>query len=106
MLTLYPYFAFDVPRIRNEIAHKGIIENRDLKMTAYELVLDLNCVLSLTENASTDKFKQFVLIFQKFNEINIDEFDSQEAYDTAIAQCLLMQLYASSIIELKNMLKK
>ena len=99
MLTLYPYFAFDVPRIRNEIAHKGIIENRDLRMTAYELVLDLNCVLSLTENASTDKFKQFVLIFHKFNEINVDGFDSQEAYDIAIAQCMLKQLYASSIIE-------
>lgn len=99
MLTLYPYFAFDVPRIRNEIAHKGIIENRDLKMTAYELVLDLNCVLSLTENASTDKFKQFILIYHKFNEINIDEFDSQDEYDTAIAKCLLVQLYASTIIE-------
>lgn len=99
MLTLYPYFAFDVPRIRNEIAHKGIVENRDLKMTAYELVLDLNCVLSLTENASTDKFKQFILISQKLEEINVDDFESQGEYNTAIARCLLMQLFMSSMIE-------
>lgn len=30
-LTLYPYFAFDIPDLRNEIAHKGITEFKEVK---------------------------------------------------------------------------
>lgn len=96
MQTLYPYFAFDIPELRNEIAHKGIVHGRDLKLTAYELVLDLNCVLYLTERASTDKYKKFILIFDKLNEI--ENKGTWETYMMSISECLFSELYMSNLI--------
>lgn len=95
MQTLYPYFAFDIPELRNEVAHKGIVQGRELKLTAYELVLDLNCILRLTERASTDKFKCFLLIAEKLNEV--DYCGEHESYMLSIAECLFSQLYLSDM---------
>lgn len=96
MQTLYPYFAFDIPELRNEIAHKGIVHGRDLKLTAYELVLDLNCVLSLTERASTDKFIKFFTIYDKLNEVK--NTGDTTAYMIDICNCILGELYMSNMI--------
>lgn len=98
MQTLYPYFAFDIPELRNEIAHKGIVEGRELKQTAYDLVLDLNCVLYLAERASTDKFNKFIFIFKELNKIEEEKYKSKEEYMKAIAHCLLNELYMSDLI--------
>lgn len=100
MQTLYPYFAFDIPELRNEIAHKGIVEERNLKKVAYELVLDLNCVLHLTESASTDKFKQFWIIASNLEKIKKEEYDSFDEYEIAIARQLIAELYMSSMISM------
>ncbi len=39
--SMYPYFAFDVPDLRNEVAHNGIVSNKELKSIANSIVLDL-----------------------------------------------------------------
>lgn len=96
MQTLYPYFAFDIPELRNEIAHKGIVHGHDLKLTAYELVLDLNCVLYLTERASTEKFNNFLTIHDKLNEVK--STGDKTTYMTEICSCILGELYASNMI--------
>ena len=88
-LILYPYFAFDIPNLRNEIAHKGIVEVQDIKQTAYNLVLDLNCILYVTERASTDKFRKFTKIYEKL--IGIEE-------NREIANCIANELYKSKDI--------
>ena len=95
MQTLYPYFAFDIPELRNEIAHKGIVHGRDLKLTAYELVLDLNCVLSLTERTSTDKFNNFLTIHDKLKEVK--NTGDLTVYKVEICNCLLGELYMSNM---------
>lgn len=96
MQTLYPYFAFEIPELRNEIAHKGIVQGRDLELTAYELVLDLNCVLYLTERSSTDKFNKFFAIHDKLNEVK--NTGDTTVYMTEICSCILSELYMSDII--------
>lgn len=100
MQTMYPYFAYDIPELRNEIAHKGIVEEKDLKKLAYELVLDLNCVLRLTESASTDKFKQFWYIASKLGEVEKEKYRSAVEYESAIARQLIAELYMSTMISM------
>lgn len=96
--TLYPYFAFDIPGLRNEVAHKGIVEGRNLKQTAYELVLDLNCILCLTEEASTDKFKKFIRIYDKLNDIEEGGGKNYKESDSIFADCFVEELYMDNII--------
>jgi len=88
-LILYPYFAFDIPNLRNTIAHKGIVEVQDIRQTAYNLVLDLNCILYLTERASTDKFNKFIKIYKKL----IGKEENKE-----IADVIANELYISKEI--------
>jgi len=90
---LYPYFAFDVPNLRNEIAHNGMVKGRNLKTTAYEIILDLNCVISCVESESIDKFKVFMLIGEKLNNVDSDACTDQEEYDERVAQTLLGELF-------------
>ncbi len=90
---LYPYFALDMPSLRNEIAHNGMVKGRDLKTTAYEVVLDLNCIISCVESESVDKFKVFMLIGEKLNEVNGSSCNDQKEYDEKIVQILLGELY-------------
>lgn len=97
--TVYPYFAFDIPELRNEIAHKGIMEGRDLKQTAYGLVLDLNCLLCLIEEASTNKFKKFIIIYGKLNKIEEDEYKNYKEYSRAVVECFVEEVYLNKIIE-------
>lgn len=70
----YPYFAFDVPIIRNEIAHKGMIDNDNIEAAMYNLILDLNSVIRMVEEESTDKFKIFLMIYE--NLMRLDSTDS------------------------------
>jgi hypothetical protein len=97
--NIYPYFAFDIPGLRNEIAHKGIMEGQERKQTAYGLVLDLNCLLCLTEEASTDKFKKFIIIYDKLNKIEEGEYKNYEEYGRAITECFVEELYLNKIIK-------
>lgn len=61
-MRYYPYFAFDVPIKRNEIAHTGLIKSQKLEQLANELLLDLNAVVNMASMESNGKFRVFIII--------------------------------------------
>lgn len=63
-MRYYPYFAFDVPIIRNEIAHTGLINDADLERKSDELILDLNAVTQMAKMESDGKFRVFHMIYE------------------------------------------
>lgn len=90
-MRYYPYFAFDIPIQRNEIAHKGMLETVDLEGAAYNLILDLNSVAIMVKSESYDKFIVFVMTYH-----NIREVESKNIEDTNLEQ----NIYKSFISEL------
>lgn len=96
--TLYPYFAFDVPELRNQVAHNGFVETDNIEMLAYELLLDLNCIVTLAENESIDKYKTVLMIRDKLNEVNSDSFEKDDEYYKNLSEILLGELYMSDKI--------
>jgi hypothetical protein len=76
MLSVYPYYMFEIPEIRNEIAHTGLIESDNLEHIANELVLDLNTIISWIYEISHEKYKILMMISdaldnKKSEDINI-----------------------------------
>lgn len=96
--TLYPHFAFDLPELRNQVAHNGLVDAENLEKLAYELVLDLNCIVSLAEKESVDKFKTILLVFEKMVEIDPDDYADKDDYINSVSKCLLSELYLSNMI--------
>lgn len=96
--ALYPYFAFDIPELRNEVAHIGLIDDDNIKNMAYELVLDLNCILSLAETESNDKFKNIIYIFNEVSKIETKNYDNEDDYNKAKANCVFENLFTCSVI--------
>lgn len=95
---LYPYFAFDIPELRNKVAHIGLIDDENIKNMSYELVLDLNCILSLAEKESLNKFKYIIEIFKKVHKIDLNEYRNEDDYRKAVAICVLNELYMYSMM--------
>ena len=93
--TLYPYFAFDVPDLRNQVAHKGLVENENIEMLAHELLLDLNCIISLVEKESIDKYKTILIIREKLNAIDSDNYCTDKDYYDDLSKILLQELYVN-----------
>lgn len=93
--TLYPYFAFDVPELRNQVAHKGLVETENIEALAYELLLDLNCIVTLTEDESINKYKGVLLIREHLNDVDSDDFENDTEYYTYLSKILLKELFVS-----------
>lgn len=93
-LTLYPHFAFDVPELRNKVAHIGWIDDDNIKNLAYELVLDLHCIFTLAEEESLDKFKYIMQIFTNSTSIKPADYAEVNEYYKKVAEHLYYQLYA------------
>lgn len=72
MLSVYPYFNFDVPDIRNEIAHTGYFMSENLNHVANELILDLNALISWIYGISHEKYEVLHMIGDKLDQ-NMDE---------------------------------
>ncbi len=96
--TLYPYFAFDIPELRNKVAHIGLVDNDNIKTLAYELVLDLHCILTLAEKESLDKFRNMMLIFSKLNIIKKEDYEEEYEYMKAVATQLYYELYMGNLL--------
>ena len=64
-LKFYPYFAFDVPIMRNDVAHKGMIENMDLEQASYDLIIDLYTVCRMVSSESYDKYVGFIMVHEE-----------------------------------------
>ncbi len=93
--TLYPYFAFDIPELRNKVAHIGLVDSDNIKNLAYELVLDLHCVLTLAEKESLNKFRYLMKIFSNnTNSINPADYAEDNEYYKKVAEHLYFQLSA------------
>lgn len=76
-MRFYPYFAFDVPIMRNDVAHKGMIESGDLEKNAYDLVLDLNTVSTMVRAESYDKFVGFIMTHEEMLKWESNEQDTE-----------------------------
>lgn len=96
--TLYPHFAFDLPELRNQVAHNGLVDNANIENFAYELILDLNCIVTLAEKESLDKFKTVLMMFEKMNKVNPDDFTDYDAYVKSVSKCLLSEVYMSNMM--------
>lgn len=96
-MRFYPYFAFDIPIQRNEIAHKGMIETTDLEDSAYNLILDLNTVVKMVKSESYDKFIVFVMIHEQMIKL---ESEGQEKLGSRqkVYRTFLTELIENSVI--------
>lgn len=87
MLSVYPHYMFEIPKIRNEIAHTGLIEADNLEYIANELVLDLNTVISWIYEISHNKYKTLMMIS--------DALDSKKSEDiNVLASTLIYEMVA------------
>ena len=91
---MYPYFAFDIPLLRNEVAHKGFLKTENAKKIAYEIVLDLNTLLCLIKSESISKFIEIISINKELliNSNDKDEIDDKLlvellGYDQMLSDC-------------------
>lgn len=86
-MRYYPYFAFDVPIKRNEVAHAGLIKSQNLKQLADELLLDLNAVARMAQLESDGKFRIFVMINSAISQMN-------SADESKLNRKLIFELFA------------
>lgn len=94
-LKMYPYFAFDVPLLRNEVAHKGMLQTEDAEFLAYNLVLDLNTVSQLVKMESYDKFIPAIMTHEKLLNWNPEDNTTDELYDTLFYELFMIDKIAN-----------
>jgi len=96
LLRMYPYFAFDVPLLRNEAAHKGMLKTEDAQRMAYDLVLDLNTLSQMVKSESYEKFIYAIMTHEKLAEWKPKENgDADEMYDTLLHELLAFDKMAN-----------
>ncbi len=49
-LIYYPYFAFDVPIYRNEVAHNGVASVKKAEYLAHDILLDMYIIIKLMQD--------------------------------------------------------
>lgn len=87
-MRYYPYFAFDVPVKRNEIAHTGLVKSQNLERLADELLLDLNAVARMAKMESDGKFRIFMMVYEALLEVNFSN-------EKALNKKLFFELFAN-----------
>ena len=96
-LRMYPYFAFDIPLVRNEVAHKGMLRTENAKRMAYNLVLDLNTLSQMVLSESRDKFVYAVMAHEKLLEWEPkDDGNTDELYDTLLYELIMYDKMANA----------
>lgn len=77
--AIYPHYAFEVPKLRNEIAHKGFSSEENLYHQANELTLDLYTIVYWCCNLECDKFYSIYEAYRESIEkgIEADKYDEQ-----------------------------
>lgn len=90
-MRLYPYFAFDIPLLRNEVAHKGLLKEEGAKRIAYNIVLDLNTLSQIVFEESFNKFNYTIQIYEFFNELSVDDgLEIEEVYFSLLERLAIM----------------
>ncbi|HEY8889657.1 MAG TPA: hypothetical protein VIM70_05345 [Clostridium sp.] len=100
-LAVYPYFAFDVPDLRNEVAHNGIILGKELQTIANEIILDLYSIVYWACRLSNDKYISLMMTMDKINET--PDADEEQVIGTLF--CELFSCYQISNREFIDVLK-
>lgn len=88
---MYPYFALDIPKLRNEVAHTGMIQTENAHKMVYNLILDLNTLTQMVLKESDFKFRTAQLIYKKISELDFDSADPKiidSAYDSLLQEML------------------
>lgn len=95
--ALYPHYAFTIPNLRNEIAHKGFSSESNLYHQANELTLDLYTVVHWCCKLEQDKFYS---IFQAYEEC-VEAGTALDKYDRQILTTLFScyQLFDREFID-------
>lgn len=97
LLRMYPYFAFDIPLLRNEVAHKGMLKTEDAKRIAYDLVLDLNTLSQMVKSESMDKFIYAIMTHEKLLEWEPkNDGNTDELFDTLLYELLMFDKMANA----------
>ena len=97
LLRMYPYFAFDIPLLRNEVAHKGMLRTEDAKRIAYDLVLDLNSLSQMVKSESMDKFIYAIMTHEKLLEWEPkNDGNTDELYGTLLYELLMFDKMANA----------
>lgn len=94
-LKMYPYFAFDIPLLRNEVAHKGMLQTESAELMAYDLVLDLNTLSQMVMSESYDKFIPAIMAHEKLVKWSPDDNGTDELYDTLVGELLMLDKIAN-----------
>lgn len=84
-MSVYPYFAFDVPDLRNEVAHNGMISNKELKSVANNIVLDLYTLVYWACHLSNNKYIPLVMIMDKIKDVQTD--------DARVVELLFLEMF-------------
>ncbi len=96
LMRLYPYFAFDIPLLRNEAAHKGMLKAEDLQRTAYNLVLDLNTLSQMVKSESYDKFVYAIMTHEELLKWEPKtDGGTDELYDTLLHELFMFDKMAN-----------
>lgn len=97
LLRMYPYFAFDIPLLRNEVAHKGMLHTEDAKQVAYKLVLDLNTLSQMVKSESMDKFIYVLITHERLLECEPkNDGNTDELYDALLYELLMFDKIANA----------
>jgi len=79
-LAIFPYYAFDVPVMRNEIAHKGILLSSNCQNVADELLLDLHSLITMICSKINDKYIALLIINDELEEL--EDKSENNIFDT------------------------
>lgn len=77
MLSVYPYYMFEIPTIRNEVAHTGLVSRDNLQHLANELILDLNTVISWIYEISHSKYTNIAMISDALDKCESQDLTKQ-----------------------------
>lgn len=86
MKAIYPYFAFELPILRNQIAHSGMLISDNLQHTANEIILDLYCAVFWTCKLNDEKYIPLRMAYDKLTELKDGEDE---------ASTLFLELFSS-----------
>lgn len=97
LLRMYPYFAYDIPLLRNEVAHKGMLKTEDAKRIAYDLVLDLNTLTQMVKSESMDKFICAIMAHEELLEWEPkNDGGTDELYDKLLYELFMFDKLANT----------
>lgn len=97
MRYAYPYFCYEVPLLRNTIAHVGTVEasEKELKHISIDLILDINAVVDWVYKLSRGKYTTIAMLYNDVKE------KENEAVDDLISPLLTSMLSCMGVSDFK-----